>query len=318
MPESQKDLREKFTKYFLNPTINENREILGMFSNFLFVAVRDHHYEEVNNSATAQAKIILQMLLTKAINLRNLTNGISFTTHDGSSLEGVIDPTIIAVLIRNIYETTGMFNLIYRKPQSDDEKIIIYLLWVLSGLSYRQRFETNIISEEIRKKFEFEKEEIKRLTGLIEQNMLSLSLDLENQDKIRNRIKKKEYLIKFENNKVVFLSWKELISCMGIKPGLFDNMYAYFSLYAHPSNVSVFQFGELFNNDDQPLEMTNFNLQYAIFLLSIFLADYINCFPSVKQSFEQLPVFQQIALNYPNKFTRGEEYSINDSWKALG
>jgi len=315
---TQPELRELFVKYNLKPTINEQREVLDMFSNFFLIAIRNHQNEQVDSDANGQAKLILQMILTKVLHLRSLVNGVSFTTNDGTTLNHIIDPTIVAISIRNIFETVGMFHIIYNKPNTEDEKCIVYLLWVIAGLSYRQRFETNIISEEVRAKYEFEKKEIERLTTQIEQNALFQNLDEKNQGKIRNRIKQKEYLIKFENNNVSFLAWHELINVIGIKPGLFDNMYTYFSLYTHPSNVSVFQFGDMFEDEQKSfLELTNFNLQYAIFLLSIFLADYIKAFPTVLKSFEQLPLIEQIILNYPNKFVRGEGYSINESWKAL-
>ena len=289
-----------------------------MFSNFLLIAIRNHHNEQADSDANAQAKLIFQMMLTKVLHLRSLTNGVSFTTNDGTTLNEITDPTILAISIRNIFETTAMFHLIYRTPKTDDEKTITYLLWVIAGLSYRQKFETNIKSPEAKAKYEFEKQEIQRLITLIEDTNLFKSLDTKNKDKIHNRIKQKEYLIKFDNNRVIFLSWHELINIMGIKPGSFDNMYTYFSLYTHPSNVSVFQFGEMFENAQKPfIELKNFNLRYAIFLISIFIADFINVFPTVKLSFDQLSIFEQIILNFPNYFIRGDEYSINDSWKAL-
>lgn len=316
---TQEELRQQFIKYIQKPTITEQKKVLDMFSNFLLIAVRNHHNEDIDSNATGQAKLVLQMVLTKVLHLRSLVNGVSFTTNDGTILNDIIDPTIVAISIRNIFETVGMFNLIYRTPKNEDEKTIVYLLWVIAGLAYRQRFETNIISEEVRKKYEFEKQEIRRLTSFIEQTPLFQVLDAKNQEKIRTRIKQKEYLIKFENNEVIFLAWHDLIANMGIKPGLFDNMYAYFSLYTHPSNVSVFQFGEMFEDEQKPfLELTSFNLKYAVNLFSIFLSDYIAVFPKVLQSFEHLPLLEQILLDFPNKFMRGEEYSINNSFKALG
>ena len=315
----QEELRQNFIKYNLKPTIRENREVLDMFSNFLVMAVKNHHNDPVDNDADAQAKLILQMMLTKTLHLRSLANGIEFVANDGTILNNIIDPTIVAISIRNIFETAATFNLIYRTSKAGDEKTITYLLWVIAGLSYRQRFESNIVSQEIRDKYEFEKKEIQRLTNEIEQTNLFQALDAKNKQRIRNLIKQKSYHVKFENNKALSLAWYELIPVMGIRRGLFDNIYTYFSLYTHPSNVSVFQFGEMFENEQKPfLELTNFNLNYATSFLSIFLADYLNVFPAVKESFNQLSLLEQIILDYPNKFARGDEYSINDSWKALG
>ena len=45
-------------------------------------------------------------------------------------------------------------------------------------------------------------------------------------------IKKKDYLIRFNGNKVVFLSWREIVQTMDIKGDKLDQIYTYFSLYA--------------------------------------------------------------------------------------
>lgn len=316
---TQAELRAYFLKYSYKPAIEDTKAVLAMFADFLVMTVHNHHGEAVDNDADGQARLILQMMLTKTLHLRSIANGVTFTAKDGTVLNNIIDSTVVASAVRNMFETTGMFNLIYRSQQTAEEKEIVYLLWVIAGLSYRQRFESNIISAAVKEKQEFEKKEIARMTEILEKTKTFQGLDEKNKEKIRNRIKSKEYLVRFEQNKVIFLAWHDLINVMGLKPGLFDNIYTYFSLYSHPSNVSVFQFGEMFEDNQKPfLEITNFNLSYAIHLLSIFIADYIHVYPSVRTTFEELPLEQQLILNYPNKFIRGDTYSINDSWKALG
>ncbi len=64
--------------------------------------------------------------------------------------------------------------------------------------------------------------------------------------------------------------------------------------------------------------MTTFNLQYFYMLGSIFVADYINLFPASLDTYNTLPLMNQIIINFHNTFARGDSYSINDSWKALG
>lgn len=53
-------------------------------------------------------------------------------------------------------------------------------------------------------------------------------------------------------------------------------------------------------------------------LLSIFIADYIHLFPSVIKTFEKQPLINQLVLNGLNKLLRGNNYSINDTYKQLG
>ena len=97
-----------------------------------------------------------------------------------------------------------------------------------------------------------------------------------------------------------------------------DEVYAYFSLYAHPSNVSVFQFKDMFTRgENQFLEITNHNLSHLFIFLSVFIAEYIKTFPNTLEIFNSLELKDQFIIDFKNFFLRGEEYSINDSWKEL-
>ena len=72
----------------------------------------------------------------------------------------------------------------------------------------------------------------------------------------------KDYLIKFNGNEVSFLSWRELVKTMDIKGDKLDQIYTYFSLYAHPSNVAVFQFANMFGKGESAYKsIVIFNLQ---------------------------------------------------------
>jgi hypothetical protein len=310
-------LQKECLRLFECKTLSDSDNLLDIYAEFLFKAIKNQHKEIVYTKAEADAKLVIQMMLTKVLHIKNAISGISFKAKDGSALNKIIDPTIIASLIRNLYETTALFNLIYRNPKSTEERNIIYLLWVHSGLKYRQRFESEITIEENAEKIKHEKEQIELLIIEIEETQLFKSLDAKNQAKIRTKLKEKDYLIEFNGKEVNFLHWHELTRIMGMKEGLFENIYTYFSLYSHPSNVAVFQFENMFNIGEEAFQdMVNFNLKIAFFMFSIFIADYIHLFPKVLSIFESLDLRDQIVINYHNTLTRSYDYSINESWKA--
>lgn len=316
---TKEQLRQECSRLFMCETLSDSDDLLDIYAEFLLKAVINHNDEPVKSKADADAKMILQMMLTKVLHLKNVISGISFKAKDGSTLNEIIDPTIVASLIRNIYETAAMFNLIYRYPKSNEEKEILYLLWVNSGLKYRQRFVKVITTEENKRKHEDEKAEINKIASIIENNTLFKSLDEKNQGKIKTKLsdKDKDYLMKFEGAEVVFLHWHQLTTIMNIKEGLLDETYTYFSLYAHPSNVAVFQFAEMFKKGDEAFkQMTNFNLKIAFFMFSIFIAEYIKLFPSVLKIFETMEMRDQIVIDFHNTTIRGRDYSINESWKS--
>jgi len=313
-----KDLRENCRKYFYCTTISDAEELLDMYIEFFFQTITKNHKEKVSHQLEADAQIILQMMMTKALHLKKALNGIDYKSINGGTLNNITDPTINAILVRNIYETVGMFNLIYSSSKGD-ERIIIYLLWVHAGLSYRQRFEEVAKSEKGKKKIEEEKVQLTNIVKEIEQVPLFKTLSEKNKRKIKQKIKEKDFLLKFKGKEIEFLSWRELTDVMGIKKGKLNNIYTYFSLYTHPSNTSVQQFADMYQKDDEIYkEFTFFNMQVAYNLFSIFIADYIKLFPSVLKTYEEMPIIKQIVINFHNIIFRGDEYSINDEWKKLG
>jgi hypothetical protein len=315
---SKEDLRKECARFFRCESIYDSHDLIDIYSGLLLKIVSRHHEEPVYSSANADAKMILQMMLTKTLHLKTAVDGVSFSTKEEIQLNKIIDPTIVATLIRNLYETVSLFNLIYRHTKTPDEKAIVYGLWVHSGLQYRQRFESLIMSEESLEKKEKEKKQLEEIVIQIESIELFKQLDEKNKGKIKNRLKGKEYLIAFEGTNVKFLHWQELTKIMQLRSGIFDYIYTYFSLYSHPSNVSVFQFGDMFKNPEEGfLSLTNFNLRYYFALASIFIADYIKLFPTVQKTFDSLNLRDQIVINFHNTFSRGMEYSINESWKIV-
>ena len=311
-------LRNECSRFLMCKTLNDSLELIDIYTEFLYQIIMKHHKEPVESYADADAKMVVQMMLTKTLHLKNIVSGITYNSSDGTSLNRIVDPTIVAALIRNIYETIGMFNLIYRNADKGDEKTILYNLWVYSGLKYRQRFEQFATIDENVEKLENEKQQLEKLKAAITETDLYKSLDEENQKRIKKKIKDKSYLLKFDGTTVVPLHWQELTKTIGIKTDLFDNIYTYFSLYSHPSNVAVFQFSDMFNRDDEVFKiLTNTNLRYYFSLTSIFIADLINLFPSVQETFNGQNLRDQIVINFHNTFHRRYDYSINDSWKLL-
>lgn len=307
-------LRRECVRFFKCETLSDSLELLDTYIELLFQIVKNHHEEPVYTNANADAKTIVQMILTKSLNIKNVVNGIDYKSKDGYKLNHIIDPTVVACLIRNLYETVSMFNLIYRSSEASDERDILYCLWVHAGLKYRQRFESVISTEENQLKFEEEKKTAEEYLKFIENTELYKRLDKKNQDKINDRIKRKEYLVRIIDEKVEFLHWQKLSETMQIRADLFDNIYTYFSQYAHPTNVSVFQFEDMFKKGAEEFgNMTNFNLKYYFALTSIFIADYINLFPTTLQTYENMNIRDQIVVNFNNTLMRGQDFSINNS-----
>lgn len=310
--------RKDCKRLFKCETIHDCIDMIDIYVGFFTKVISIDEDVESLTVADLEAKQLFNMMLSKSLHLRKILEGITFNSYMSIKASNVIDPTIVAILIRNIYETVAVFNLIYRQPKSKEEKNIIYKLWVLSGLKYRQRFEDNATTSENREKLENERVQISNIESTIKNSTLFEELDNEGQKCILNRIKKKDYKIIFENEKVRSLQWYELADVMGMKKGLMDNIYNFFSLYTHPSNVSVFQYADLLSVEEQESpKVVLFNLKTANLLFSVFIADYIHLFPDVLNVFEELTLMDQVAINFHNTTARSYDYSINDSYKRI-
>ncbi|WP_143751741.1 hypothetical protein [Maribacter sp. 6B07] len=317
-PMNQEQLRKEYLRLTRLETIKDCSDLLDIYLKYFFEVIKQNS-NEAKTHAESEAELVNQMIFTKIGHMKELLNGFEYESADGTKLNRIVDPTVIASHIRNLFETVSMFSLVYTQPSTDDEKTILYNLWVSAGLKYRQRFDVVVKKAESQEKLDKEKQQIDDLKAEIENTDLYKALDEKDRNKIQSKLKEKDYKIQFKDGKVEFLSWQETVPVMGIRDGVMDTIYTYFSLYAHPSNVSVFQFADMFKKEENPfIYLTTFNLNNFFFLLSIFLFDYIKLFPNVKNTFEQLEKIEQIVIDRQNVFARDESYSINDEWKALG
>src|SRR5690606_18247847 len=107
----------------------------------------------------------------------------------------------------------------------------------------------------------------------IKDTSLYKSLDAKNQKKIDDKLKQKDFKIRFDGTEVIYLSWQDMCDVMGLNKDLFENIYTYFSLYAHPSEVAVFQFESMFSKENEEFkQLTTTILKYCFSLMSVFVA----------------------------------------------
>ncbi|MEJ5996240.1 DUF5677 domain-containing protein [Pedobacter sp. Du54] len=313
------ELRAEFTRLRIMDSEKNINDVIDILLEYFLKSIQNHRSDKNTPTHLHDAMLINQMLFTKLAHLKQLISGIEFVSKDGSRLKKIVDPTVVASLVRTIFETVGMFNLIYISNNSDEEMLIKYNLWVIAGLSYRQRFVQQTSSPENIQKAKDELAQIGKLKAQIESTALFKALSQRDKDKIYEKINRKEYNVIFENGHVKGIAgFQEFIANAGFNPKLMDNMYTHFSLNSHPSNVAVFQFGDMFQNKDPRFfELASFNVKNAIFLLSVFIADYIRLFPDVANTYSGRPIIDQIMINFFNAFMRGHEYDINNAYEHL-
>jgi len=316
----KEELRWHCKRLWSAETMTDVFELIEIYKNCLFTMFRILRRFPTDSRAVADAKLLPQMMFTKLSHLEQACYGINYITRDGSSkLNTIIDPSVVATLIRSVFEAVGIYNLIYLQPQTADEKLIVYNLWVISGLKYRQGFSTYLTKEETKTKSQAEKDLIEKYINEIEETEVYQSLDPKDKEKLLGQIKQKKFQVHFDNGKPAILKgFQDIALKAGYRENIMGAMYTYFSLNAHPSNVSVFQFEQMFSSTAPVFGTTViFNLKNVFFLLGGFIADLTKLFPEAKVAFETLPILDQCVINYLNVFSRTDSHSINEIFKNL-
>lgn len=317
--EELNQLREKFVHLIDGSNTQSKRDMIAILSECLFKFINEHGKEPAADKREAEAKIVLQMMFSKLLSLRTMLDGVSFQSREGFKLNNIIDPVVVAGLVRTMYETLAMFNIVYTIPQTPEEMDVLYKMWVVAGLKYRQKFAPHVTTPENIKKQTDEAAKIQAFEEDIKNSNLFNGLTVAGANTVKDQLKKKDYKVHFNNNTATALSWDGIMSAMNMSKDKMGAMYTYFSLYAHPSNVAVFQYGDLFSKEDEAfIWMSNFNAEAGIRLVSFFIASYIKLFPNTLKIFEALPIIEQCAINFYYKSITADQSTINNSLGILG
>jgi len=310
---TQEEFQNEFSRLLKGETNKDVNDLINIYLGYLFKTIQAQAGTPSATKALNDSKIINQMVFTKLAHLQQLMNGIEFVAPDGSRLNNIIDPTVVAAAARTIYETVGMFSLI-NVGKSDDERLILNNLWSIAGLKFRQRFAKPNSSAETLGKIADEKAHIHTLTSEIENTALYISLAQADKDRIQGKICSKEYNIRFEAGEVKQVDgFQAMVDNTGTKPIILPDMYTFYSLNSHPSFVAVFQFADMFRaNSPDFFELAAINIRSVFFLISIFIADYISVFPDLKHVFYSLEGIDQAMIDRLNVMARSEAHSINN------
>lgn len=308
---TKEEFQNEFSRLISGETKNDVNDLINIYLGYIFKTIQAQEAKPGDTKALSDAKIINQMIFTKVAHLQQLMNGIEFVAPDGSKLNNIIDPTVVAAAARTIYETVGMFNTTIVK-KAEEERLILNNLWSIAGLKYRQRFAKPNSSPETLVKIAEEKAHIDRMIAEIKATALYLALSPDDKEKIERKIRSKEYNIRFEAGEVKQVDgFQAMVDNTGTKPEILPDMYTFYSLNSHPSFVAVFQFADMFRaNSPEFFSLAAFNVKSVFFLLSIFIADYISVFPELKRVFESLSEMDQAVIDRLNVMARSEAHSI--------
>lgn len=302
--------------------INTEADTLDLFKiykEYFLKSTLYHPLQPTQRAELINARMINQMMLTKILHLEQSILGVDCSAPNGDSLTRIIDPNVIAALVRTMFETVGTFNCVFVQPENDDEKLILHRLWMSASLKRREKFRDLLTTPEQLQMIAKEQQWFENQMGEIKVTQTWKNLSKRDKDIIDNKIKTKEYAIKFQNGRVKSLTgFQEMIKTAGVSKVAMGNMYFYLSLNTHPSYMSVSHFFNMFNGEEpQYRYVTKHYLKVAFMLMGMFVADYIKVFPEMIDNFNTIALRDQCVINFWNTTARPKNYSINDCLDQL-
>lgn len=306
------NLSQEYFKLMLSETKEDKKETYSKVVDAGFQILNPVHEKIIGDLRTAQnqdAMILFQMVMSKALTIQKLIDGVDFKNPKTERTTKILDPSSIAALTRSQFEAFSIFHNIYLSNKDQNVIDLLHDIWVVAGLKERTKgFEPTI--EEHHIKATKEKEKIEGLLTRIQANPIFCKEEKEKQSKILEWIQNRKFEITYRNNKLVLLNQKDLFINSGVN-NAFENQYTLLSWYVHPSYISVLQFGQMYEQ--------NFNEQHAYTFLrvsrnimSMLIADYTTYFDVAMEEFKNLPKIDQLIIHSDNKTFRP-----NSEFKSL-
>lgn len=227
--------------------------IIGFLVNVLY-SQKGKQTDEIQH----YAQLELQMITTKLLAFNVLLQKWGgYNKEKDIILNPIVDPVVLGGLARSIYETLGVFRLVYLLPDTEEKRQIAFNIWKRhSFLDNIKEIEGEIILREqkgydttvLKEQLQYYKEQRDQLLSKVLNTAYAATHSID-YDK---GSAKKSLIILDETTRFVSLSGidNDMEYYMPLKNVVFKNMYSILSHYAHPSYQAEDQFGNAFKNTD--------------------------------------------------------------------
>ena len=291
--------------------IQDSKKILDILMNSIFSLSIKHHTDPIDFVEQKYAKIFSQMIFTKLFNIRENLNGVNFSNDEFHFKKDIIDTSLLANNIRNLFETVCLFNNFFIQSTDKDELILKLNIWEYSSLKYRLKLESQATTEEQKSLLEKDKKKVNSLKSNIENSKIYKELDEKNQHKIQNILKSKDFKFSIIKGEIKVYDWQKLADNLPDTKKAIPLLYTILSFYSHPTWKSVYDFGNSFTEEKIWIENSQDLLRYTYILSSIFIIDYIKYFPKSETSFNELEPLDTYLIEFYNYLIRGEDYLLD-------
>lgn len=293
---------------------------------YISQAVHKSLPQKDRNEFIDDALILFQMSIAKGIAVLNIANPINYYNSIGDfSLPDFVDPLAIASLIRPQYEAFTNFKNIFNSTEDKDAKQFLHDVWVIAGLKERRRFYVEPTDEELeemlgdrrttasenKKKSQDELKIIESLIEKVHKNPFYTSLNEKQRKILDDHLDKRVFQFVLSNGRMVKKSWLDMFLNTGAHE-IFTPMYSLMSNNTHPSNVSVFQYAQMFDKYEN-VQSAKTLLKMSEKIMCFFIADYCRYIPQAKDEYQKLPEINKVIIETSNTYMREFDFKLSDT-----
>jgi hypothetical protein len=276
-------------------TIDDCKKYLGVMLDFYFDVMKSPQCQKIENPLDDDRNIWLQTIFTKVNTFKNLLDGFGYSKDD-TRLNLVLDTSVLFSIARCVYESLIVFELLFILPKTDDQRTILYNLFMAQGLKERLRSVDDSVKEKYHERVEQEEADIDQCRKEIEHTKLYKTLD-RNVVSIINDAFGKRFRYRFNGDKLERVDYGNAYKLLGVKENVFFGTYSFQSLQCHPSYLYLIQFHDAYReNVREDIQMAKTATQFILAYMSFYIVDYMKLNTAVKELYDNLDETRRFAI----------------------
>jgi len=202
----------------------------------------------------------------------------------------IFDISSLYILMRAQIENYLTFYYLYIQPKSEEEQEFRFLIYEMSGLENRQRFDT--IFKDLQTIQINERRRIEEILIKIKNNRLFHTLSS----------KQKADILKNKHAKII--SWSKLLEESDLVSSIFKKAWLLYSNFAHSEYASLIQIKGYFQEPYKTLSTRNLIQFMALVLISIFVKDFITLYPEIENRYSSIQANDKEVIEFFNGIGR--------------
>ena len=304
------DMDERLLQIARCDTIADVKEcmkvLLGLYVRFNKVLVTKKNVSARDSDCIA----MMHMFYAKGASFLQLLDGFPFV-EEGKEIGRIIEPTLLYSLARDMYEALSAFELVFVLPKTEEQKMMAYNIFYISSMKERANYKHQ--TEKSRKIAAEEAEDVEKAKRQIEATAYYQQLPEKHKQFLQAKMNSPHpvYRLLYEEHAVQPVKWEDAYTTFNMREELFGNIYAFLSLYAHPTAVAVTRFREMFTDQQNDIERkVSYAGKLVTLMLSAFVMDFCKQFDFAKEVYHQSDETTKCLVDLINIIARGPEYTF--------